>query len=90
MTITISEKAFDELFEETVEPCQYPDPDDVLDVVCKLPQWQGQGYWRNIQLRQGLVLTIGNFQMCDRTIVTFTEHESNWLDYHFHFSALHN
>ncbi|MEH2275569.1 MAG: hypothetical protein V7K40_12485 [Nostoc sp.] len=89
MTITISEKAFDELFEETVEPCQYPDPNDVLDVVYKYPQQLGQGYWRNIQLRQGLELEIGNFQMRDRIIKTHPEQERKWLEYHFHFSGEH-
>ncbi|MDF5725099.1 MAG: hypothetical protein PUP91_32540 [Rhizonema sp. PD37] len=86
MTITLTEKESRELWAEAT---QNPDPDDVLDVVWKLPQWQGQGYWRDIQLRQGLELTIGNFQMRDRIITTHPEQERKWLEYHFHFSGEH-
>ncbi|NEU76146.1 helix-turn-helix transcriptional regulator [Hassallia byssoidea VB512170] len=89
MTITLSQQAFDELFQETVERSQHPDPDDVLDVVYKYPRRLGQGYWRVIQLRQGLELIIGNLQMRDRMITTHPEQENDWLEYHFHFSGEH-
>lgn len=55
----------------------------------KYPRRLGQGYWRNIQLREGLELTIGNLQMRDRMITTHPEQENDWLEYHFHFSGEH-
>lgn len=90
MTITLSQQAFDELFQETVEPSQHPDPDDVMDVVYKYPRRLGQGYWRNIHLREGLELAIGNLQLRDRMITTHPEQENDWLEYHFHFSGEHH
>lgn len=89
MTITLSQQTFDELFQEMVEPSQHPDPDDELDVVYKYPQLLGQGYWRKIQLRQGLELVIGDLQMRDRMIILQPEQEHDWLEYHFHFSGEH-
>lgn len=96
MTITISPQAYDELFhQETVERylqsaslTQHPDPDDPLDAVYRFPQVLGQGYWREIQLREGMRLTIGNLQMRDRIITGAPERE-DWWEYHFHFSGEH-
>jgi hypothetical protein len=91
MTITISQQAYDNLLVvDTVEHSQHPDPDDVLDVVYKYPQALGQGYWRQIQLREGLQLEIANLKLNDRMIMTHPEQESKWLDYHFHFSGEHD
>jgi hypothetical protein len=89
MIITISQQAFNELFQETVERSQYPDPDDLLDVMYKYPEPLGQDYWQEIELREGLELTIGNLQLRDRMITTHPEQESQWLEYHFHFSGEH-
>jgi AraC-like DNA-binding protein len=89
MTITISRQASDELlYQAIVERSQHPDPDDLLDVVYQYPQPLGQGYWREIQLREGLALTIGNLQLHDRTLIKSPEGEG-WLEYHFHFSGEH-
>ncbi|MHC5722353.1 MAG: AraC family transcriptional regulator, partial [Nostoc sp.] len=73
MTITISRQAHFELFQETVECSQHPDPNDVMDVIYKYPQPLGQGYWREIALRQGLVLRILNLQLSDRIIEQLSE-----------------
>lgn len=89
MTITISQQAINDLFQETVEHSQHPDPDDPLDVMYKYPEPLGQGYWRNIQLRQGLELTIGDLQLRDRMVTKHPEQERQWLEYHFHFSGAH-
>lgn len=75
MTITISQQAFNELFQETVERSQHPDPDDPLDVMYKYPQPVGQGYWRDIHLRQGLELTIRDLQLRDRMVTKHPEQE---------------
>lgn len=86
MTISISEQAYDDLCQD--EQCQYPDPDDALDVVYQHPQWLSQEYWREIELREGLELVIENFQLCDRWLLERSERES-WLMYHFHLSGEH-
>ncbi|GJD15255.1 transcriptional regulatory protein AraC family [Rivularia sp. IAM M-261] len=90
MTITISEQVYFDLFTDTVECSHHPDPDDVFDIVHKYPKALGQGYWREIQLREGLVLEIGNFQLSDRLITASSEQTKDWLDYHFHFSGEHH
>lgn len=69
MTITISRQAYFDLFTETVATWQHPDPTDVLDVVYKYPQELGRGYWRDIELQEGLWLTISNHQLHDRLII---------------------
>lgn len=67
MTISISPQAYNELLQqETVERSQHPDPDDALDAMYKHPQLLGAGYWRLIELRQGLMVTIGDFRLGDR------------------------
>ncbi|MDF5710646.1 MAG: hypothetical protein PUP90_23990 [Nostoc sp. S4] len=66
MRITLSQQALDELFQETVEPLQHPDPDDVLDVMYKYPRQLGWSYWQEIYLPEGLELIIGNLQLPDR------------------------
>jgi AraC-like DNA-binding protein len=89
MTITISRQAYDELlYQQIVERSQHPDPEDLLDIVYQFPPALGQGYWREIQLREGLELTIGNLQLRDRLITKYPEGET-WLEYHFHFSGVH-
>lgn len=89
MTITISQQAFDHLFQETVERSQHPDLDDPLDVVYKYPEPLGQGYWRNIQLREGLELTIGDLQLRDHMVTKHPEQEQQEIEYHCHFSDGH-
>ncbi len=68
MTVSISQPAYDELFDEmeSVEPTYHPDPADDQDFMGKFPPIMGQGYWRTIQLREGLALTLGHLQLRDR------------------------
>lgn len=86
MTITISWQAHWELFQETVEPSQHPDPDDAMDVVYKYPQPLGQGYLRLIELREGLVLSILNLQLSDRLIIQAPEREHGF-EWNFNFTG---
>ncbi|MBW4619174.1 MAG: AraC family transcriptional regulator [Cyanosarcina radialis HA8281-LM2] len=89
MTITISRQAYDEiLHQETVERSQHPDPDDLLDVAYRYPPSLGRGYTREIELREGLQLTLGKLQLHDRMMLRTPEGE-NYLEYHFHFSGEH-
>lgn len=89
MTITISQQVFNDLFQETVEYSLHPDANDLLDVMYKYPQPIGQGYWRVIQLREGLELTIGDLQLRDRMVSIHPEQERHEIEYHFHFSGAH-
>ncbi|MBW4642229.1 MAG: AraC family transcriptional regulator [Goleter apudmare HA4340-LM2] len=89
MPISISDQAFEELlFQKTVNNCQYSDPDDHLDITYYYPKPFGQGQWREIHLRQGLLLAIGDLCLSDRVIFEMPETESS-LHYHFHFSGEH-
>jgi AraC-like DNA-binding protein len=89
MPITISSQVFDELLNQgKVESSQYQDPDDQLDVMYNYPKLLGQGFWRQIKLRQGLDLCIGDLSLSDRIIFEDPQTE-NSLHYHFHFSGGH-
>ncbi|MDZ7960267.1 MAG: AraC family transcriptional regulator [Aulosira sp. DedQUE10] len=89
MTISISSEVFYELqYQETVGNYQYPDPDDEFDVMYNHPKLLGDGYWREIKLRPGLELAIGDLRMSDRVIIQYPEREHP-LYYQFHFSGVH-
>jgi hypothetical protein len=89
MSISITNQAFDELLhQEIVDSSQHPDPNDELDVMYNFPRLLGQGYWREIKLRPGLELAIGDLRLCDRVIYEHPKTE-HWLHYHFHFSGEH-
>lgn len=87
MTITISDQAFLELLQETFESSQHPDTDS-FDVIWKYPQPLGQGYIRQIQLREGLTLEIIDYRLHDRLLIELPE-RPNWLTYHFHLFGHH-
>jgi AraC-like DNA-binding protein len=89
MTISISEREYEELlFQQTVETSQHPDPNDALDIMYQYPKLLGEGYWRVIELRSGLELSIGDLQLCDCITTEHPEHEE-YLEFHFHFSGQH-
>jgi AraC-like DNA-binding protein len=88
LTISISEEAFDDLYDETVEDCYQLDPDDELDMVQLTPMLVGHGYSRKIILREGLELHIDNSRWCNRLLIIRPERES-WLDFHFHLCGQH-
>ncbi len=68
MTITISDQAFLELLQETFESSQHPNTDS-FDVIWKYPQPLGQGYIRQLQLREGLTLEIIDYRLHDRLLI---------------------
>ncbi len=89
MPITISNQAFYELLcQETIDNSQHPDPNDPLDVMYNYPKQLGDGCWREIQLRPGLELAIGDLRLGDLMITERPETEHS-LHYHFHFSGEH-
>jgi hypothetical protein len=51
---------------EPIESIIYPDPEDALDLIRQFSNGWAEGYWRHIQLREGLELTLGNLRMLDR------------------------
>lgn len=87
MTITYSIQAYDELWMEVANNV-YCDPSDPLDVVWNCPKQLGRGYEREIQLREGLWLSILDAQLCDRSIMLCPE-RPEWLRYHFHVFGQH-
>ncbi|MBW4553700.1 MAG: AraC family transcriptional regulator [Aphanocapsa sp. GSE-SYN-MK-11-07L] len=89
MSITLSQQAFSDLFQEPAIQSHYPDPTDQLDVVYSYPTLLGQGYWRTIQLRAGLEVMIGDLRLHDLMIILDPEEPQDWLSYHFHFSGDH-
>ncbi|PIG90722.1 AraC family transcriptional regulator [Gloeocapsopsis sp. IPPAS B-1203] len=88
MTISMSEQAADDLYEEMLAHAKYPDPKDDLDLLLHCPSWLSEGYVREIELREGLELRIDNFRLCDRWEVTLPEEEGQ-LCFHFHLSGQH-
>jgi AraC-like DNA-binding protein len=87
MTITISEQAYDDLWQAEEETMQ-ADPLDPLDVNYRYPTELGQGWIRWIQLREGLELEIFNAQLRNRVIVESPDRFS-WVVYHFHLFGQH-
>lgn len=75
MTISISQNAYWALFEKVDETRQNFDPSDELDVTWKYPQHLGQGYFRSIQLQEGLELAIANHQSHDDLIIESPDRE---------------
>ena len=91
MTISISQSAYDELMEEreAIAPTQHPDPEDAQDFMGQFPALMGRGYWRTIQLRDGLQLTLGNLQLRDRVQSAQPEAPEEFLEFHLHLSGIH-
>jgi AraC-like DNA-binding protein len=89
MTITISQQTFDELWQQTRTngTSRYPDPNDKFDVMYNVPQAWGRGYWREIQLREGLQLTIADYKVSDRLMIDFSDLDTTGIEYHFHLSG---
>lgn len=91
MTLSISQSAYDELCDEmsAVEPTYHPDPADADDFMGEFPPLIGQGYWRTIQLREGLHLTLGHLQLHDRVQSAQPEGPEGYLEFHLHLSGIH-
>lgn len=75
MTISISYQAFWDLCQEVDETQQCFDPTDELDIIWKFPSGLGEGWYRSIQLREGLLLLIENSRQYDRVMMDIPEWE---------------
>lgn len=73
--LTISESAYDDLWQETNSTPQAIDPTDPLDTLFKVPVELGQGFRREIEWREGLHLTIDDYQYDRDVSVEFAAHE---------------
>lgn len=91
MTVSISQLAYDELFNEMiqVESTRHPDPHDKKDFMGNFPPVLGQGFWRTIALRDWLEIVLGNLQIGDRFSTAHPEGETDWLELHLHLSGVH-
>lgn len=74
MTISISHQAFWDLCQEVKETQQCFDPTDKFSI-WKFPTEFGEGWYRSIQLREGLLLLIENSRQYDRMITEIPEWE---------------
>ncbi|MEH2253111.1 helix-turn-helix transcriptional regulator [Nostoc sp.] len=72
MTITISEQAHKELFQEaeaTTSLMPATDQSNQWDRICQYPPTLGQGLIRGIRLREGIWLSIYDYQLHDELVV---------------------
>mgnify|MGYP002780683998 CR=1 FL=1 len=72
--LAISESDHNALWEETNSTPQLVDPADPLDLLLKVPVELGQGFRREIEWREGLNLTIDDYQPHDTLTLTIEEH----------------
>jgi AraC family transcriptional activator of pyochelin receptor len=75
MTITISQQAYWELFQQANDTWQHSESSDVLDLTWKYPAVLGQGFFREMELHEGLELTITDCQLDNDLIKKFDVHE---------------
>ncbi|MEH1831739.1 MAG: AraC family transcriptional regulator [Nostoc sp.] len=72
MTITVSEQAYNELFQEAKETTTYltaKDQSNEWDSIYKYPPTLGQGLIRRIRLREGIWLWIKDYQLHDDFVI---------------------
>jgi len=82
MTTTLSKEAYWELFEDTATKQAH-----INDITYKFPTQLGQGYCRDIDLREGLELTIAKYQLHDDIIIEMPE-RSHPIEYTFLLSGV--
>ncbi|PIG93002.1 AraC family transcriptional regulator [Gloeocapsopsis sp. IPPAS B-1203] len=82
MTTTLSKEAYWELFEDTATQQAH-----INDITYKFPTQLGQGYCRDIDLREGLELTIAKYQLHDDMILEMPE-RSHPIEYTFLLSGV--
>jgi AraC-like DNA-binding protein len=88
MTITLSQYDYWALFQdiESQTASNNASSADEFDIAWKYPEQLGQGYWREIRLRDGLELAIAHYQLHDSVVMQLPEREHP-LEYSFHLSG---
>ncbi|MEM6614865.1 MAG: hypothetical protein AAF652_22015, partial [Cyanobacteria bacterium P01_C01_bin.72] len=87
MTIRVKGYEFEEQFQEAVEEKLQWDAADELDITYKFDARFSRGWSREIQLREGIWLTIDRHQPIDRLILDYPEREINSIRYEFTLSG---
>ena len=90
MAITISGYDFRESVRETAENRQDSYTLSGSDTIWKFPARFGEGYWREIQLRQGLSLTLSDYQLHENLIQNYTDCAAHPLEFSFFLSGDYN
>jgi AraC-like DNA-binding protein len=86
VTIAISAQDYSDLWEAANETLQYADPADPLDETWIQPAALGQGYFREIELRDGLWLAIAHHQFHDELVLPGDD-RAHSLEYCFHLTG---
>jgi AraC-like DNA-binding protein len=73
MTIALSQADYWELFQDVEE--QNTSSDNNFDITWKYPAQLGQGYWREISLRDGVELAIAHYKLHDAITMQLPERE---------------
>jgi AraC-like DNA-binding protein len=86
MTITLSQQAYWELFSDVEQTGETTS--DALDITRKYPSRLGHGIWRDIDLREGLYLTIADYTLHEDVIseAPDREHPLEYVFYSCHSS----
>jgi AraC-like DNA-binding protein len=84
MTITLAQHNYWELFQDIEE--QNTSGADEFDITWKYPEQLGQGYWREIRLRQGVELAIAHYRPHDSITLQLPE-RPHPIEYSFHLSG---
>lgn len=79
MTLTLSKDDYWALFQDIEKNNTSADE---FDIVWKYPKQLGTGYWREIQLREGLTLAIAHYQLHDSIVMQLPE-RNHPLEYMF-------
>ena len=87
MTLILSQSAYQELVYESEQNQPTPDTSDGFDLTRPYPVKLGNGYTRYINLRTGLSLDIGNYQLHDE-IITKSSDREHPLEYTFDLSGV--
>ncbi|WP_088889169.1 helix-turn-helix transcriptional regulator [Leptolyngbya ohadii] len=85
MAIVLSQSDYWELFNES-EPIEQSPDLEYFETNLSYPKLLGQGYRREIELRDGLDLSIAHYQLHDAIIVRLPEREHP-LEYSFHLAG---
>ncbi|NJR39793.1 MAG: helix-turn-helix transcriptional regulator [Leptolyngbyaceae cyanobacterium CSU_1_4] len=84
MAITLSQHNYWDLFQEAEEQRAFSADD--FDTIWKYPWRLGQGYWREIRLRDGVELAIAHYQLHDAVTMQLPERDHP-LEYSFHLAG---
>lgn len=86
MTITFSQRDYLDLVEASQTP-ENIGPQNAFETVIRFPEKLGQGYYRNLRLRQGVWLRISHFQLHTEDVECVVPERSHPCEYRFYLSG---